>query len=102
MLPEDIPSQVIYRVQLPGNTSLRATRQAASALQKRIESAQISSGQIQIEGGYTDQTNLANLANEGLNRFTITVPVEAYQEVGRLAGKIGRASCRERWGRGWV
>jgi len=85
MLPEDIPSQVSYRVQLPGNTSLRATRQAASALQKRIERAQISSGQIQIEGGYTDQTNLANLANEGLNRFTITVPVKAYQEVGRLA-----------------
>lgn len=88
MLPEDEPSEVTYRAQLPGNTSLFSTQQAADALHHRIKNAGLGGGRIQIEGGYTDQTNLANLAREGLNRFTITIPVNGYEEAGVAANII--------------
>lgn len=42
-------------------------------------------GRIQMAGGYTDQTNLANLLPEGLNKFTISVPVNGYSEADRAA-----------------
>ncbi|TVR13713.1 MAG: efflux RND transporter permease subunit, partial [Balneolaceae bacterium] len=80
MLPEDEPSLVTYRVQLPGNTSLPSTMQAADALKTRLQADRLGGGRIQIEGGFTDQTNLANLAREGLNKFTISVPVQGYGE----------------------
>jgi HAE1 family hydrophobic/amphiphilic exporter-1 len=80
MLPEDEPSLVTYRVQLPGNTSLQSTIQAADALKSRLQGDRLGGGRIQIEGGFTDQTNLANLAREGLNKFTISVPVQGYGE----------------------
>ncbi|MCC5904564.1 MAG: efflux RND transporter permease subunit [Balneolaceae bacterium] len=80
MLPEDEPSLVTYRVQLPGNTSLPSTMQAADALKLRLQQAGLGDGRIQIEGGYTDQTNLANLAREGLNKFTVSVPVNGYRD----------------------
>ncbi|MCC5912880.1 MAG: efflux RND transporter permease subunit [Balneolaceae bacterium] len=85
MLPEDEPEIVTYRVQLPGNTSLSSTMQAAEALKLRIQREGLGNGRIQIEGGFTDQTNLANLAREGLNKFTISVPVNGYSEAGRAA-----------------
>lgn len=88
MLPEDEPSIVTYRVQLPGNTSLPSTMQAAEALKMRVQNAGLGEGRIQIEGGFTDQTNLANLAREGLNKFTITVPVNGYGEVSRTSDVV--------------
>lgn len=84
MLPEDEPSLVTWRVQLPGNTSLPSTRQASDALLLRLQNAGLGGGSIQIEGGYTDQTNLANLAREGLNKFTVSVPVNGYEEAGQV------------------
>ncbi len=83
MLPEDEPSLVTYRVELPGNTSLPSTMQAADAVNVRLQRAGLGMGQIQISGGFTDQTNLANLAREGLNKFTISVPVSGYAEADR-------------------
>lgn len=80
MLPEDEPSLVTYQIQLPGNTSLPSTLQAAEALKVRLQGAGLGGGRIQMEGGYTDQTNLANLAREGLNKFTVSVPVSGYAE----------------------
>lgn len=80
MLPEDEPSLVTFRVQLPGNTALTSTMQAADALKLRLQQAGLGDGHIQIEGGYTDQTNLANLAREGLNKFTVSVPVNGYRD----------------------
>jgi hydrophobic/amphiphilic exporter-1 (mainly G- bacteria), HAE1 family len=80
MLPEDEPSLVTWRVQLPGNTSIPSTMQAADALKLRLQQAGLGGGRIQIEGGYTDQTNLANLAREGLNKFTVSVPVNGFRE----------------------
>ncbi len=80
MLPEDEPSLVTYRVQLPGNTSLPSTLQAADALKLRLQQAGLGGGRIQMEGGFTDQTNLANLAREGLNKFTVSVPVNGFRQ----------------------
>jgi HAE1 family hydrophobic/amphiphilic exporter-1 len=88
MLPEDEPSLVTYRIQLPGNTSLPSTREASDALLLRLQNAGLGGGRIQMEGGYTDQTNLANLAREGLNKFTVSVPVAGYSEAEEVATVI--------------
>lgn len=85
MLPEDEPTSVSYRVQLPGNTSLQSTQEAANALRQRLEKANLVHGKIQMSGGFTDQTNLANLAREGLNKFTVVIPVAGYTEADRAA-----------------
>lgn len=83
MLPVDKPSLVTYEVQLPGNTSLQSTQLAADALRYRLVNAGLGMGKIQMEGGFTDQTNLANLSKEGLNRFTVSVPVDGFGEADR-------------------
>lgn len=80
MLPEDAPSQVTYRVQLPANATLHSTLQASQELNDRLKSERLGQGRIQMEGGYTDQTNLSNLAREGLNRFRAVVPVRGRGE----------------------
>jgi len=80
MLPEDEPSLVTYRVQLPGNTALPSTIQASESLRYRLQNAGLGGGRIQAEGGFTDLTNLANLADEGLNRFKISIPVQGFAE----------------------
>ncbi len=90
MLPEDEPSAVSYRVQLPGNTSLNSTVQAADALKMRLQSAGLGEGKIQMEGGFTDQTNLANLAREGLNKFAVSVPVDGSSEARRVSEVMDR------------
>ena len=84
MLPEDVPESVSYRVQLPGNTSLYSTLQAADALRSRLEAAGLGDGHIQMEGGYTDQTNLVNLSREGLNKFLVVVPVDGWGQADRV------------------
>jgi HAE1 family hydrophobic/amphiphilic exporter-1 len=88
MLPEDEPTLVTYRVQLPGNTSLTSTMQAADALRVRLQSAGLGGENIQIEGGFTDQSNLANLAREGLNKFTVSVPVDGQSQADRVREKM--------------
>lgn len=80
MLPEDEPSMVAWRVQLPGNTSLHSTLQASEAVRYRLQQQGLGHGQIQVEGGFTDQTNLANLADEGMNKFKVSVPVSGFHE----------------------
>ncbi len=88
MLPEDEPTLVTYRVQLPGNTSLTSTMQAADALRVRLQSAGLGGENIQIEGGFTDQSNLANLAREGLNKFTVSVPVDGQNQADRVRERM--------------
>jgi hydrophobic/amphiphilic exporter-1 (mainly G- bacteria), HAE1 family len=75
ILPESEPRFVEYRVSLPANTSLVTTRETAVELS--IFLADQASG-ILVMGGFTDQSNLARLAREGPNRFTIRIPVSGY------------------------
>ena len=80
LLPDDEPSMVSYRIQLPGNTALHSTLDASEALRMRVQQAGIGTDRIQVQGGFTDQTNLASLSQEGLNKFTITIPVDGFDE----------------------
>ncbi|MFU8813097.1 MAG: efflux RND transporter permease subunit [Balneolaceae bacterium] len=84
MLPDDEPSFVSYSIQLPGNTALQSSRQAAEALRFRLINARLGHGRIQMEGGFTDQTNLANLSREGLHKFRVSVPVNGFSEAEKV------------------
>jgi HAE1 family hydrophobic/amphiphilic exporter-1 len=74
ILPDTEPTSVEYRVSLPGNTSLITARESAASISNLIKNT-TSANQILSMGGYTDQTNLSKVAREGLNKFTIRVPV---------------------------
>lgn len=78
ILPESEPSSVKYQVRLPGNTAIESTRGAAAGLMRVLPQAQ--GRPMQALGGYTDQTNLNSLSEEGLNKFTLTVPVTGYEQ----------------------
>ncbi|MEX1062706.1 MAG: efflux RND transporter permease subunit, partial [Balneolaceae bacterium] len=90
MLPEDVPSAMSYRVQLPGNTSLASTIQAAGVLNIRLENEGLGAGRIQMEGGYTDQANLSNLSREGLNKFKVVIPVGGRKQAGQVRELMSR------------
>jgi len=84
ILPETEPEEVRYQVSLPGNTSLRATREAAISLVNRVMPVAYDSGSIQVMGGYTDQSDLSNLSDEGLNKFTIAIPADGFNHADRI------------------
>ncbi len=74
LLPETEERRVSYQVSLPGNAAVFTSRLSAAELTRHIKSNTGLDG-ILVMGGYTDQTNFARIANEGLNKFYIEVPV---------------------------
>ncbi|SHF43749.1 hydrophobic/amphiphilic exporter-1, HAE1 family [Fodinibius roseus] len=88
VLPETEPRQLRYQVRLPGNTSLHATRQAAESLINRLNQMKQEDRPIRVLGGYTDQTNLSNLSEEGINKFTMSIPVDGYAMADRVRETI--------------
>jgi len=78
VLPQSKPQEVRYQVRLPGNTSLVGSRQAAESLIRHVHNVAAGGRSIQSLGGYTDQTNLQNLSEEGPNKFTIRIPVDGF------------------------
>lgn len=95
VLPETEPEQVRYQVRLPGNTSLHATRDAAGALIRNVQNKKAQGRPIQVLGGYTDQTNLTNLSEEGLNKFTISIPVNGYNMADRVRETVSEFMDRQ-------
>lgn len=89
ILPVTEPEEVTYRVRLPGNTALTTTREAAASLTRYIMPHSDEERPLQVLGGYTDESNLANLSREGPNKFRITVPVDGYEQAQRVRGRIG-------------
>lgn len=87
ILPASEPEQLQYRVRLPGNTSLHSTMQSAIAL---TDQASPDKRNVQVLGGFTDRTNLSNLSEEGLNKFTMTIPVEGYNQAERVRNEVAR------------
>jgi HAE1 family hydrophobic/amphiphilic exporter-1 len=87
-LPETEPEEVHYQVRLPGNTSLDATQQAAQGLIRKVSNSREDGRPIRVLGGYTDQTNLSNLSKEGLNKFTISIPVDGYAMADRVRSEV--------------
>lgn len=79
VLPADEPSTVEYLVSMPGNTALRSAKQASVTV-SNILSERTDRTNILSLGGYTDNTNLKSITNEGLNKFTISVPVSGFEE----------------------
>jgi HAE1 family hydrophobic/amphiphilic exporter-1 len=90
MLPETEPEEVRYQVRLPGNTSLNATQQAAQGLIRKVNNSKEEGRPIRVLGGYTDQTNLSNLSEEGLNKFTISIPVDGYAMADRVQSAVSK------------
>jgi len=79
VLPPDEPASVDYLVSMPGNTALRSAKNAAVDISEIIMKE---TGQTNILslGGYTDNTNLESITNEGLNKFRISIPVQGFDE----------------------
>jgi hydrophobic/amphiphilic exporter-1 (mainly G- bacteria), HAE1 family len=74
VLPTTDPQQLHYRISLPSNSSLATTRLASKTIQDEFL-MDPSFKKILVMGGYSDQTNLNTLVEEGPNRYTITIPV---------------------------
>ncbi|MEX0722962.1 MAG: efflux RND transporter permease subunit [Gracilimonas sp.] len=83
VLPADEPAKVDYLVSMPGNTALRSAKEASSEITK-ILSERTDHANILSLGGYTDNTNLTSITNEGLNKFTISVPVSGFEEAAEV------------------
>lgn len=92
VLPETEPRQVRYQVRLPGNTALRSAGSAALELNRYLQNRVRNLQDIQILGGYTDQTNLASLSEEGLNKFTASIPVSGTSQAGRVEQAVSAFS----------
>ena len=78
-LPESEPERVEMLVTLPGNTSLRSTKEAAGVITGYIQSKTGMDDVLAI-GGYTDNISLHAIQNEGLNKLSISVPVSSREE----------------------
>lgn len=79
VLPPDEPAKVDYLISMPGNTALRSAKQASADITKILRERTDQSNILSL-GGYTDNTNLKSITNEGLNRFTISIPVSGFEE----------------------
>ncbi len=76
LLPDTEERRVSYQVRLPGNAAIFTTRLSAADLTRHLR-AQTGADGILTLGGFTDQSNIARIANEGINKFYIEVPVES-------------------------
>lgn len=91
IIPQGEEQRLRYRVTLPGNTALRSTREAARTFTASIHSAVGMNpvvGPVLTLGGYTDDTNITRLADEGLNRFVIEIPLNDPRAAGRIRSEI--------------
>lgn len=78
-LPEGEPERVEYLITMPGNTSIRSAKEASATLTTFIK-RETKIDDILSIGGYTDNTSLSSIQDEGLNKFKITVPVQGWEE----------------------
>lgn len=88
VLPETEPQEVRYRVRLPGNTSLQSTREAAMALDMHLLNNVSGISGIQELGGYTDESDLTGMSEEGLNKFMVSVPVNGFEQAADVRRQV--------------
>ncbi len=79
-LPEGEPNRIEYLVTMPGNTSLKSAKEASRTVSNFIMRETGAEDIISI-GGYTDNTSLGSIQDEGLNKFKVVVPVQGWSEV---------------------
>lgn len=99
LIPQGEEQRLRYRVTLPGNTAMRTTQEAARTITNAINNrsgirnvggadSHAGNGRILTLGGYTDDTNIARLADEGLNRFVMEIPLHSPDQANRVRDQI--------------
>ncbi|MDG5766617.1 efflux RND transporter permease subunit [Balneolales bacterium ANBcel1] len=116
LIPQGEEQRLRYRVVLPGNTALRTTQEAARAITTSLYHNQNSAGigvreeagptgasgrggaaqnggfegigPMLTIGGYTDDTNITRLAEEGMNRFILDIPLQSPEQAGQIRDHI--------------
>lgn len=87
-LPIMQPTELDYEVTLPSNTSLLTSRYTAGQMSQSLVNSAGVKGVLAM-GGYTDQSNLIELSREGLDRFTLRIPVNGKKQINRTQQVIG-------------
>ena len=87
-LPVNEPKRLNVMVELPANATLTSTRLSAQTLSGNLKSRFNRMEDIQVVGGFTDQTNLNALSEEGLNKFRISIPVNGFADQDRKLGFV--------------
>ncbi|MFA5667844.1 MAG: efflux RND transporter permease subunit [Balneolaceae bacterium] len=82
-LPESEPTRMEYLVTMPGNTALRSAKDASKVITDFLMREMPEASVLSI-GGYTDNTSLNSIQNEGLNKFTLSIPVQNKAEIERV------------------
>lgn len=82
-LPEGEVSRIEYLITMPGNTALRSSKEASKTITGFLEKEAGISGILSM-GGYTDNISPKSIQNEGLNKFTVSVPVTNSSEVNKV------------------
>ncbi|MDI6401854.1 efflux RND transporter permease subunit [Balneolaceae bacterium ANBcel3] len=83
LIPQGEEQRLRFRVTLPGNTAMHTTRDLAQTISTSFRNILgPKQAQILAFGGYTDETNIAQLSDEGLNRFVIDIPLSSPQQAG--------------------
>jgi len=83
VLPSMPAKRLEYRVTLPANTSLKTSHFVAGQMITNIQKKAHTDNILSL-GGYTDQTNLAELSEESLNRFRIEIPTKNDKQTQRI------------------
>jgi len=96
-LPEGEPERIEYLVTMPGNTSLRSAKEASKTVTTFLK-RETNSGNILSIGGYTDNTSLSSIQDEGLNKFKVTVPVMGWEEAKKVDDLVAELErSYQRW-----
>jgi HAE1 family hydrophobic/amphiphilic exporter-1 len=73
IIPEVPPDRVGITFTLPANSSLQTAEFAAIHLQQELAALGFTEG-VLLLGGFTDQASIQKLANQQVNRFTLSMP----------------------------
>ena len=85
LIPQGEEQRLRYRVTLPGNTALRTTQETARTITTSLQNI---GAPVLTIGGYTDDTNISRLADEGLNRFIMEIPLYSPDQAGLVREQI--------------
>lgn len=82
-LPESEPSRIEYLITMPGNTALRSAKDASQTISNYLKK-ETEAKDILSMGGYTDNISPKSIQNEGVNKFTISIPISNRQEIEKI------------------
>ena len=83
IMPEIPPERMEFAVSIPANSAISTTEKVAEDLRDILQASGFSDGVLML-GGYTDQTNIRQMTQQNLSRFTLSVPTPSDSERKRL------------------